>query len=316
MELTFKTDKEGRLDLIVCEKTDFTRSHVKQLVDRDCVLINGILPKKSGQTLKIGDTVSITVPDAVEKIEKKDIPVTILYEDKDIAVINKPQGLTVHPARGNYTDTLVNALMFHLDSLSGINGEIRPGIVHRLDKDTSGIMIIAKNDAAHLSLSTQIAQRKVIKEYVALLEGNLKEDSGTVNQPVGRSPKDRKLMAIVKTGREAITDYQVLTRFNENCFVKFRIHTGRTHQIRVHAKYLSHPIVGDKSYGIKKQKFDLNGQLLHAYRLTVKHPTTGEEMTFIAPLPQYFIDVYNVLAKRSGLGVFSYEVFEKQVKNR
>ncbi len=313
MELTFKTDKAGRLDLIICENTDFTRSHVKQLVEKECVLVNGVFPKKSGQAIKLGDEISISVPDAVEKIEKKDIPVTILYEDKDIAVINKPQGLTVHPAGGNYTDTLVNALMFHLDSLSGINGEIRPGIVHRLDKDTSGVMIIAKNDTAHLSLSTQIAERKVIKEYVALLEGNLKNDSGTVNQPIGRSPKDRKLMAIVKTGREAITDYQVLTRFNENCFVKFRIHTGRTHQIRVHAKYLGHPVVGDKSYGYKKQKFALDGQLLHAYRLTVKHPTSGEEMTFTAPIPEYFIEVYNTLANKSGLDAFSYDAFKNNV---
>ncbi len=300
MALTIEIKEEGRLDTIISQNCDFTRSYVKQLIEKNNVTVNGEVPKKSGQVVKVGDVVVIEVPQLVEKIEKKDIPIDILYEDDDIAVINKPQGLTVHPAGGNYTDTLVNALMFRLDSLSGINGEVRPGIVHRLDKDTSGVMIVAKNDNAHLSLSNQIAERTVVKEYVALLEGNLSQDSGKVVTNIGRSPRDRKLMAVVKDGREAITEYNVISRFDQNCFVKFRILTGRTHQIRVHAKYLNHPVVGDKAYGFKKQKFDLDGQLLHAYRLSVTHPSTGERMTFTAPLPEYFVKVYNTLASKDG----------------
>lgn len=300
MALTIEIKEEGRLDTVISQNCDFTRSYVKQLIEKNNVTVNGEVPKKSGQVVKVGDVVVIEVPQLVEKIEKKDIPIDILYEDDDIAVINKPQGLTVHPAGGNYTDTLVNALMFRLDSLSGINGEVRPGIVHRLDKDTSGVMIVAKNDNAHLSLSNQIAERTVVKEYVALLEGNLSQDSGKVVTNIGRSPRDRKLMAVVKDGREAITEYNVISRFDQNCFVKFRILTGRTHQIRVHAKYLNHPVVGDKAYGFKKQKFDLDGQLLHAYRLSVTHPSTGERMTFIAPLPEYFVKVYNTLASKDG----------------
>ncbi len=297
---TIESDADGRLDVIVSALTGYTRSRIKQLVEKGLVRADGVTVKKCGHTLKKGDTVTLDVPDLVEKIEKKDIPVDILYEDDDIAVINKPQGLTVHPAGGNYTDTLVNALMYRLDKLSGINGEIRPGIVHRLDKDTSGVMVVAKNDAAHLNLSAQIAKRTVKKEYLALLEGNLKDDSGTIVTRIGRSPKNRKLMAVLPEGREAVTDYTVLTRFDDNCLVLFVIRTGRTHQIRVHAKYLGHPVVGDKSYGYKKQKFDLNGQLLHAYRLTFTHPTTGKVMTFVAPVPDYFVKVYDTLAAKNG----------------
>ena len=297
---TIESDADGRLDVIVSALTGYTRSRIKQLVEKGLVRADGVTVKKCGHTLKKGDTVTLDVPDLVEKIEKKDIPVDILYEDDDIAVINKPQGLTVHPAGGNYTDTLVNALMYRLDKLSGINGEIRPGIVHRLDKDTSGVMVVAKNDVAHLNLSAQIAKRTVKKEYLALLEGNLKDDSGTIVTRIGRSPKNRKLMAVLPEGREAVTDYTVLTRFDDNCLVLFVIRTGRTHQIRVHAKYLGHPVVGDKSYGYKKQKFDLNGQLLHAYRLTFTHPTTGKVMTFVAPVPDYFVKVYDTLAAKNG----------------
>lgn len=297
---TIESDADGRLDVIVSALTGYTRSRIKQLVEKGLVRADGVTVKKCGHTLKKGDTVTLDVPEPVEKIEKKDIPVDILYEDDDIAVINKPQGLTVHPAGGNYTDTLVNALMYRLDKLSGINGEIRPGIVHRLDKDTSGVMVVAKNDAAHLNLSAQIAKRTVKKEYLALLEGNLKDDSGTIVTRIGRSPKNRKLMAVLPEGREAVTDYTVLTRFDDNCLVLFVIRTGRTHQIRVHAKYIGHPVVGDKSYGYKKQKFDLNGQLLHAYRLTFTHPTTGKVMTFVAPVPDYFVKVYDTLAAKNG----------------
>mgnify|MGYP004651694673 FL=1 len=305
---TITITDSSRLDVALSESTGKTRSAIKQLIEKGDVLVNGLPPKKSGETVKAGDVITLTVPDAVEKIEKKDIPIDILYEDGDVAVINKPQGLTVHPAGGNYTDTLVNALMFRLDSLSGINGEIRPGIVHRLDKDTSGVMIVAKNDEAHLSLSRQIADRTVVKEYVAILEGNLTPDEGRIETKIGRSPRDRKQMAVTPDGRTAVTEWRVITRFKENCFVLFRILTGRTHQIRVHAKHLGHPVVGDKTYGFKKQKFNLDGQLLHAYRLTVTHPKSGERMTFSAPLPDYFVRVYDALATKDGLKPFNAEI--------
>lgn len=305
---TITITDSSRLDVALSESTGKTRSAIKQLIEKGDVLVNGLPPKKSGETVKTGDVITLTVPDAVEKIEKKDIPIDILYEDGDVAVINKPQGLTVHPAGGNYTDTLVNALMFRLDSLSGINGEIRPGIVHRLDKDTSGVMIVAKNDEAHLSLSRQIADRTVVKEYVAILEGNLTPDEGRIETKIGRSPRDRKQMAVTPDGRTAVTEWRVITRFKENCFVLFRILTGRTHQIRVHAKHLGHPVVGDKTYGFKKQKFNLDGQLLHAYRLTVTHPKSGERMTFSAPLPDYFVRVYDALATKDGLKPFNAEI--------
>lgn len=299
---------DGRLDVVLSAAAGFTRSHAEKLVEQGLVTVDGERAKKSGQKVRVGASIEADVPEAVERIEKKDIPIEVLYEDDDIAVINKPQGLTVHPGGGNRTDTLVNALMFRLDKLSGINGEIRPGIVHRLDKNTSGVMVVAKNDAAHVSLARQIAERTVKKEYVALLEGNLKDDDGRVHTRMGRSPRNRKLMAVTEEGREAVTDYRVVTRFKDNCFVLFRILTGRTHQIRVHAKYLLHPVVGDKEYGNKKQRFDLGGQLLHAYRLEFTHPASGERMSFTAPLPDYFVRIYDILARESGAAAFNEEL--------
>ena len=300
MKLELTVEQSGRLDSVITQNTEYTRSFIKKLFENGQIKLNGMLPRKSGQDVKENDKIEIEITEPITKIEKKDIPIEILYQDEDVAVINKPQGLTVHPAGTNYDNTLVNALMFNLDSLSGINGEIRPGIVHRLDKDTSGVMVVAKNDKAHLSLSNQIANRTVKKEYLAIVEGNLKNDSGTIETLIGRNTKDRKLMAVVNDGRVAITDYKVITRFAENCLVLFRIHTGRTHQIRVHCKHLGHPIVGDKAYGYKKQKFTLDGQLLHAYRLTFSHPTKNEEVSFVAPVPTYFKDVYDTLARKSG----------------
>ncbi len=298
MKITIKAEESGRLDLILSSKTEYTRSRISGLTSDGKITVNGVTAKKSGQKISVGDEIEVEIPEVVTKIEKKDIPVDILYEDGDIAVINKPQGLTVHPAGGNYDNTLVNALMYRLDSLSGINGEIRPGIVHRLDKDTSGVMVVAKNDKAHLSLSTQIAKRTVKKEYLALLEGNLPKENGEILTKIGRNPKNRKLMAVTSDGREAITQYKVITHFENYSLVLFRIITGRTHQIRVHAKHLGHPVVGDKSYGFKKQKFTLDGQLLHAYRLTIKHPTSKKEQAFVAPLPDYFEKVYDALASK------------------
>ena len=212
----------------------------------------------------------------------------IVYQDEDVAVINKAQGVTVHAGNGTHGSTLVNALLYHLDSLSGINGVIRPGIVHRIDKDTSGLLVVAKNDAAHLSLSNQIKDKTCARIYYALVEGVVKTDEGEIETYIGRSDKNRTMMAVTDRGRKAITDYEVVKRYSAYTLMRFSLKTGRTHQIRVHCKYMGHPIVGDPVYGYKTQKFKLNGQLLHAAELAFNHPRTGERMTFTAPLPDYF----------------------------
>lgn len=283
-----------RADVFLSENLQITRSAVKKLFQSGNVLINGKQAKPS-QEINESDVLSVTIPDAVEYAAKpEDIPLDIVYEDEDIAVVNKPQGMTVHMGNGNIDGTLVNALLYRLDKLSGINGVIRPGIVHRIDKDTSGLLVVAKNDAAHLSLSKQIEEKTCKRTYLGLLEGNLKENSGTVTTYIGRDPNDRIKMAVVspEKGKLAITDFEVLKRYKEGyTLCKFDLHTGRTHQIRVHAKYLMHPVVGDPVYGIKKQKFKLNGQLLHAWKLRLTHPKTGAVMTFEAPLPDYFINI-------------------------
>lgn len=267
-------------------------------MDGGNVLLRGAKVKPA-QSLSVGDEVEINLPEMEECAAKpEDIPIDIIYEDGDVAVVNKPQGMTVHMGNGNKEGTLVNALLYRLDSLSGINGVIRPGIVHRIDKNTSGLMVVAKNDAAHLSLSKQIAEKTCKRSYIALLEGLLETDSGTVTTYIGRSPRDRKKMAVVppEKGKLAVTDYTVLQRFAEGyTLCRFDLRTGRTHQIRVHAKYLSHPVVGDPEYGIKKQKFALAGQLLHSCTLTFTHPGTGERLTFHAPLPDYFLNVLKKL---------------------
>ncbi|MCH5146892.1 MAG: RluA family pseudouridine synthase [Clostridiales bacterium] len=291
----------ARADVFLSDNLEgFTRSSVKKLFEGDFVSINGKKGKPS-QQISAGDTLEVTLPDAVEYSAKpEDIPVEIVYEDGDIAVINKPQGMTVHAGNGNTEGTLVNALLFKLDSLSGINGVLRPGIVHRIDKDTSGLLVVAKNDRAHLSLSKQIEDKTCRRTYLALLEGVLKDDSGTVTTYIGRHPQDRVKMAVVppEKGKLAITDYTVLERYAQGyTLCRFDLHTGRTHQIRVHARHMGHPVVGDPVYGIKKQKFSLNGQLLHAWQLQLTHPATGERMTFEAPLPEYFKAVLSKLNK-------------------
>lgn len=288
----------ARADLAVCDNLQgYTRSAVKKLFDGGLVKINGKIAKCS-QVVTIGDGLEIELPDPVECVAKpEDIPIDIIYEDDDLAVINKPQGLTVHAGNGNIDGTLVNALLFRLKSLSGVGGVIRPGIVHRIDKNTSGLLVVAKNDAAHLSLAEQIANKTCRRTYIALLEGNLKDDGGTVTTYIGRSQTDRTKMAVVppEKGKIAITDYSVIARAGGYTLCRFDLHTGRTHQIRVHAKYLNHPVVGDDVYGRKKREFGLNGQLLHAFRLQFKHPVTGEEMAFFAPLPDYFVAVLKKL---------------------
>lgn len=277
-----------------------TRSALKKIFDGGGVEINGKNAKPS-HAVKAGDVVSVVVPAAEEYTVKPEaIPLDIVYQDADLAVINKPQGMTVHMGNGNKQGTLVNALLYNLDSLSGINGVIRPGIVHRIDKDTSGLLVVAKSDAAHLSLSKQIAEKTCRRTYVALLEGVVKQDNGNITTYIGRDPKDRLKMAVVppEKGKLAVTDFTVMERFEGYTLCRFDLKTGRTHQIRVHAKYMGHPVVGDPVYGIKKQKFALNGQLLHAVRLEFTHPSTGKRMAFTAPLPDYFADVLKKLKRQ------------------
>lgn len=298
-EFTFVAEAtSARADVFLSgNMPQLTRSALKKIFESGGVTINGKAAKAS-QGVKSGDEVKIIVPPAQEySVKAENIPLDIVYQDADIAVINKPQGMTVHMGNGNKEGTLVNALLYNLDSLSGINGVIRPGIVHRIDKDTSGLLVVAKNDAAHLSLSQQIAEKTCRRTYLALLEGVLKQDSGTVTTYIGRDPKDRLKMAVVPAdkGKLAITDFCVEKRYQGYTLCRFDLHTGRTHQIRVHAKYMGHPVVGDPVYGIKKQKFSLSGQLLHAARLELTHPKTGERMVFTAPLPDYFTAVLNKL---------------------
>ena len=298
-ELFTARESYARADVFLSENlTGYTRSAVKKLFSGGYVSINGKSAKPS-QAVSAGDVVKATLPDAEEYSAKpENIPLDIIYEDGDVAVINKPQGMTVHAGNGNTEGTLVNALLYRLDSLSGINGVLRPGMVHRIDKDTSGLLVVAKNDKAHLSLSKQIEEKTCRRTYLALLEGVVKRDGGTVTTYIGRDPSDRIKMAVVspEKGKLAITDYTVLKRYKENfTLCRFDLHTGRTHQIRVHARHLGYPVVGDPVYGIKKQRFSLNGQLLHAWRLQFTHPATGEEMCFEAPLPDYFKSVLSKL---------------------
>ena len=284
----YLADGGERLDVFLSEKMGRTRSNVKNLIDGGAVKVN-LKAEKAGKVLKAGDRVFVEIPDLKPlDLEPVDIPLDIVYQDEDIAVINKPQGLTVHAGNGVKGATLVNGLLYHLDSLSGINGVIRPGIVHRIDKDTSGLLVVAKNDEAHVSLSNQIKEKTCRRIYVALLEGSVKADNGTIDTFFGRSDKNRTMMAVKNSGRRAITLYEVIKRYKNYTLCRFELKTGRTHQIRVHAKYIGHPIVGDFVYGREKQPFDLKGQLLHAEKLILTHPRTGKEMEFTAPLPDYF----------------------------
>lgn len=287
-----------RADVYLTEKCDVSRSRIKKLCDDGLCLING-KAVKSNKIVKVGDKISLSVPDEKNlDVAPENIPLDIVYQDDDLAVINKPQGMTVHAGNGVKGGTLVNALLFHLDKLSGINGVIRPGIVHRIDKNTSGLIVVAKNDKAHVALAKQLEDKTCHRIYVALLEGVLKNDEGVIDTFIGRNPADRTKMAVVKSGRKAITHYRVLERFGGYTFCEFSLKTGRTHQIRVHAKYLGHPIVGDPEYGYKNGKFKLNGQLLHAKTLEFIHPTTGKLMTFTAPLPDYFEKVLKIVKNK------------------
>lgn len=281
---------------------DLTRSYVKKLTDEGNILINGKKAKASSKLL-YGDRVEINLPDP-EPVgaEAQDIPLDIVYEDDSLLVINKPRGMVVHPAAGNYDGTLVNALLAHCgSSLSTINGVIRPGIVHRLDKDTTGLLVAAKGDAAHLALSEQLKTRTLKRRYFALVHSNIKEDGGTVDKNLKRSPSDRKKIAVCPAGegRSAVTHYSVLERFGRYTYINCDLDTGRTHQIRVHMRWLGHPIVGDKTYGVKNEEFNLVGQLLHAGKIGFIHPKSREYMEFTVPLPEDFEKVLTVLRNKS-----------------
>lgn len=295
-----------RLDVFLNEQLEeFTRSRIKKLIEDGNVYVCGKKTLKAGAEIKLGNEVSIEIPEAAEyAVRPENIPVDIVYEDRDFAVINKAQGMTVHAGNGNESGTLVNALLYALDSLSGIGGVLRPGIVHRIDKDTTGLLVVAKNDKAHVSLASQIAEKTCRRTYYALVEGEVKQDSGRIVTDIGRHPTERLKMAVLPDGKGkiAITDYEVAARFGqEYTLCKFDLQTGRTHQIRVHAKHLLHPIVGDSVYGYKKQKFKTEGQLLHAYRLELTHPSTKERMAFTAPLPPTFAEILKKLCKQYGV---------------
>ena len=279
-----------RLDVIAAQAADITRSRAGALIKDGLVQVNGIAQTKAGLKLKVGDCVSVTLPDAApSEVVAQDIPLDVLYQDEDLAVVYKPSGMVVHPAAGNPDGTLVNALMHKLDHLSGIGGEIRPGIVHRIDKDTSGLLLVAKNDFAHLSLSEQIKEHSVQRAYMAIAIGGMKQEEGSIEGPIGRHPVDRKKMAIVPDGRYAMTHWRVMEELKGATLLECRLTTGRTHQIRVHMASIGHPLLGDPLYGPKKTPHPVHGgQLLHAFRIGFVHPRSGEEMLFEAPPEQRF----------------------------
>ena len=286
-----------RLDMYIASlDLDLSRSMTQKLIENGQVLVNEKIPKASYKT-KLGDKIEIEILEPKEtNLEAQDIPLDIIYEDEDILVVNKPKGMVVHPGNGNLDGTLVNAVLNHCKcNLSGIGGEIRPGIVHRLDKDTSGLIVIAKNDKAHINLSKQIQDRKVKKIYTALVRGIIPEDTATIDMPIGRSNIDRKKMAVRKDGKVAITHIKVIERYEKYTLIRVKIDTGRTHQIRVHMAEIGYPVVGDEVYSNGKNEFNVHGQMLHSTSLDFVHPITGKQMHFEAPLPKYFQDILNKL---------------------
>lgn len=288
-----------RLDAYVSSQNEeITRTSAQRLIEQGNILVNGKKQKVSYK-VSVGDIITIEEVQAQPiELKAQEIPIEIIYEDNDIIVVNKPKGMVVHPANGNPDGTLVNAIMaICKDSLSGIGGEIRPGIVHRLDKDTSGLIIVAKNNKAHVNMSEQIKNHELKKTYIALVRGVVKENEATIDMPIGRSNSDRKKMAVTKNGRNAITHIKVLKRYEKYTLLEVNIETGRTHQIRVHLSHIGYPIIGDYTYSNGKNEFGVVGQCLHAKRLEFKHPITGKEMTLEAPLPEYFEDILQKLNK-------------------
>ena len=307
------SDVGKRVDAFLAEKTELTRSAIVRLIESRSILVNGV-PFAKNYKLRAGDVFTIELPAATpDCAEPEDIPIDVVYEDTDIVVVNKPKGMVVHPAAGNPTGTLVNALLYHCKgSLSGIGGVIRPGIVHRIDKDTQGLLVVAKNDAAHLFLAEEIAAHRVRRIYYAIALGNFRDDEGTVNAPIGRHPVDRKRMAVIRDpsqkSREAITHWRVLERFGGFTFVRCELETGRTHQIRVHLASIGHPLLGDEVYGGNGTAFEarhrrlIQGQSLVATELRLTHPTTGESMVFSAPMPKEFEELLAILRRQAEQG--------------
>lgn len=288
-------DAGTRADVFLAAKLGVSRSNMQKLLE-DGRVKRGEKIIKANYKVRADEmfVVDIPEPEPIEAVPEN-IPLDIIYEDDDVVVLNKARGMVVHPAPGNYTGTLVNALLYHCSNLSGINSAIRPGIVHRLDKDTSGIMIVAKNDAAHISLSQQIQSKTAVRTYLAVVRGNIKTDSGTIETQIARDKTNRKKMAVVKEGgRDAITDYEVLERFGKYTLVRCKLRTGRTHQIRVHMEYLGYPLVGDPKYSPMKTPFGIKGQALHSHTLEFTHPRTGERMKFEAPLPE---DMHKIITR-------------------
>ncbi|MGO5065650.1 RluA family pseudouridine synthase [Clostridium sporogenes] len=298
-KISLQVEKEFdnvRLDLYLSKTfEDKSRSYLQGIIEEGNVLVNNN-KKKRNYKLKVGDNIEVNIPaPKLLQIEPENIDLDIVYEDKDLIVVNKPQNMVVHPAPGVYSGTLVNALLNHCKDLSGINGVARPGIVHRIDKDTSGVLVVAKNDKSHNNLAVQFKEHSISRVYMALVEGIIKDEQGTIEAPIGRHPVDRIKMAVVKDGRHAVTHYKVVERFKNHTLVECRLETGRTHQIRVHMSHIMHPLVGDPVYGYKKQRFNLKGQMLHAKLLGFIHPTTGEYMEFKSSIPEYFKKIIKIL---------------------
>ena len=294
MNIIVDSNEKKRIDAYIAEKTEYSRVAIQRLISEGKITVNGKIIKSSYKVQQGDEIIVEKVEAKLVALQAQDIPIQVLYEDSDIIVVNKPKGMVVHPANGNPDGTLVNAVMsICKDSLSGIGGEIRPGIVHRLDKDTSGVIIVAKNDKAHINISEQIKNHEVEKTYIALVRGNVPENEATINMPIGRSTKDRKKMAVTKTGKNAVTHFKVLKRHNNYTLLEVKIETGRTHQIRVHLAEIGYPIIGDSVYSNGKNEWGIEGQCLHAKSIKFKHPITQKEMFIEAPLPEYFEKIIN-----------------------
>ncbi len=293
-------DQGTRLDLYLSEQLiDLSRNYIQKLIEQGNVFVNGKIQTLKKYKIAEDDQIDVEIPDPVLlNIEPENIPLEIVYEDDDLLVVNKSQGMVVHPAPGNYNGTLVNALLYHCKNLSSINGVIRPGIVHRIDKDTSGLLLVAKNDNAHKSLAAQFKEHSINRVYIALVYGNIKENKGTINAPIGRHPKDRLKMAVVdKNSKDAITHFTVINRFGNYTLIEAKLETGRTHQIRVHMAFIQHPLVGDPVYGMQKSNFKLQGQALHAKTIGFIHPSKNTYMEFESDLPLDFTNVLKKLEK-------------------
>ena len=292
--LNNENDINKRLDIFIKENTDLSRTYIDSLIKEAYVKVNDVVVLKSSYKTKINDVIDITEKEVVDlDLKPENIPLNILYEDEDILIIDKDRGMVVHPSNGHLSGTLVNAILYHCkDNLSSINGVIRPGIVHRIDKDTSGILCICKNDLSHKNIAKQFADHSNIRKYKAIVRGNVSQNEGVINKPIGRDKRNRLRMAVDKNGKEAITEYKVIERYNNYTLIECNLKTGRTHQIRVHMKDLGHPLLGDLVYGKPDKNFkELNGQMLHAYYLEIDHPRTNERLVFKSELPEYFVKV-------------------------